>query len=359
MSWHCIMHDVDLEASSKLYICQHTHFKFLWYINLPHLPLFLLPLQHCQRAPQDYGNLHFNSNSSSHKCTNHHHHCDSGSLIAIIVWCCCVCFSWQNCIPPKEMRTATGHLRKYIGLTWLWKGLKVFWTPMSLGMWAHGRPLPLVEITDTMRAFWNVIILHIISGYEESSVTGIWLSWQNFTGVCSHWKTLWLTISGNLKMENGSKQHGQNQPVPDTIKQYRSYCKDDVFRECNEIVNTLILYSNYISMLLFRKREQKAQNWWFTFQKHHFWWCLKMLQKQHSHQVLVATRKKQTLQHLCSNQPGWPWWCWTSNPMAHYGSKHYACQILRKPYKGPKESICPKTCSRGLVFEIKIVWQID
>jgi len=51
-------------------------------------------------------------------------------------------------------------------------------------------------------------------------------------GACSHWKTLQLTISGHLKIENGSKQHfsgqksgstgtysstGNNIAVPETI----------------------------------------------------------------------------------------------------------------------------------------------
>jgi len=42
------------------------------------------------------------------------------------------------------------------------------------------------------------------------------LTKTNFLGACSHWKMLQLTISGHLKMENGSKQH-----IPDKISQYQ------------------------------------------------------------------------------------------------------------------------------------------
>jgi len=50
-----------------------------------------------------------------------------------------------------------------------------------------------------------------------------------------------------------------NQPVLETNKLYQRYCNLEFFRMCDKIVNTIVVYTSYVSTL-FRKRTESKKS---------------------------------------------------------------------------------------------------
>jgi len=103
----------------------------------------------------------------------------------------------------------------------------------------------------------------------------------------------------------------------------------------------------------------KPETYMFT-QKHCFWWqCLKMSRIIRSPQVLVATMKSKSPQHLHSNQPWQPWRVPGQTP--HGASRWQVWRLpnLEDTFWRPKRIDLWKKQSEMFVFEIRIAEEKD
>ena len=121
-------------------------------------------------------------------------------------------------------------------------------------------------------------------------------------------------------------------------EQYWRYFNREIFRMCDLIVNTIIVYTINVSML-FRKRTEskKVIN---CFLETSFLMMFEKCQGNTVASKYLWLRKTIVLpQLLRNNQPQRPWWHWTGNQMPLHDGKHSTCPILGKGSKGGDDSI--------------------